>query len=210
MSGRSRATRGGRPIRQITSRAVKRSLLVFTEGERTEVDYLTHWRREHRFEVSVEIDERHGRDPLTLVQLALEAKQAASRDARRGRGGGYDAYWCVFDVDDHATLARAVALASPNEINIAVSNPCFELWLLLHYQDQRAWVDRDAVQREFRSASGATDKNLPSAVVIQLAQAFADAKRRAQDLATMHTRNGCSVGENPGTDVWMIVDSIRS
>ncbi|TQS12736.1 RloB family protein, partial [Microbispora hainanensis] len=38
----------------------------------------------------------------------------------------FDEYWCVFDVDEHHSLARAIELASLNSINIAVSNPCID------------------------------------------------------------------------------------
>lgn len=209
MSSPSRATRGSRPSRRVTSRAAKRSLLVFTEGQKTEVEYLTHWHREHRFAVHVEIDSRHGCDPLSLVEFAVAAKGQDARDAKRGRGDSHDEYWCVFDVDEHTTLDAAVDLATSNGISLAVSNPCFELWLLLHYRDQTSWISRQEVQREFRSASGATDKSLSAVVISRLIEGFTGARDRAQRLATMHAGNGNPPDHNPGSGVWKMVDSIR-
>jgi hypothetical protein len=49
-----------------------------------------------------------------------------------------DEVWCVFDVDEHPKLAEARDQANANGIQLAVSNPCFELWLLLHFQEHRA------------------------------------------------------------------------
>ena len=34
-----------------------------------------------------------------------------------------------------------VASAGANGIRLAISNPCFELWLILHFQDHTAWLD---------------------------------------------------------------------
>ncbi len=48
-----------------------------------------------------------------------------------------DEFWAVFDVDHHrdAELAAAVTTASQKEYQLAGSNPCFELWLILHETD---------------------------------------------------------------------------
>jgi hypothetical protein len=46
--------------------------------------------------------------------------------------------WCVFDCDEHARLKPAIDQATALELSLAVSNPCFDLWFLLHFQDQRA------------------------------------------------------------------------
>ncbi|MCY4073648.1 MAG: RloB family protein [Chloroflexi bacterium] len=44
-------------------------------------------------------------------------------------------YWAVFDTDRRSisTLRNAAERASKKKIGIAASNPCFELWLLLHF-----------------------------------------------------------------------------
>ena len=45
--------------------------------------------------------------------------------------------WLVFDVDmwkEH-TLAHVCQQALQCDLGVAVSNPCFELWVLLHHQD---------------------------------------------------------------------------
>jgi len=49
--------------------------------------------------------------------------------------GTHDSFWLVCDKDhiDEAKWKKIVELCSINGINIALSNPCFEYWLLLHY-----------------------------------------------------------------------------
>jgi hypothetical protein len=58
------------------------------------------------------------------------------------RDGGYDHVFCVFDKDQHESYDRAIqkvnGLASrlhePMPIVAATAVPCFELWLLLHFE----------------------------------------------------------------------------
>ncbi|MDG4807311.1 RloB family protein [Micromonospora sp. WMMD1120] len=62
-------------------------------------------------------------------------KAIAEADRAAAQGDGYDEVWCVFDVEApraHARLGAALALAGRHGVNCAVSNPCFEVYLLLH------------------------------------------------------------------------------
>ncbi|MDN5854008.1 MAG: RloB family protein, partial [Actinomycetia bacterium] len=74
--------------------------------------------------ISIEIDPEAGA-PLTLVERAVE----------RSRDDEIDECWCVYDVEwprNHPNLAQAWRLADRHGIRLAVSNPCFEIWLALH------------------------------------------------------------------------------
>jgi len=44
-----------------------------------------------------------------------------------------------------------------------VSNPCFELWLILHFQDHAAWLDNNEARRLRRQLDGSSDKGLDAA-----------------------------------------------
>ena len=52
----------------------------------------------------------------------------------------YDGVWCVVDTDDYDIQAARRA-AEHFGVGLAVSEPCFELWLLLHFADHRAHID---------------------------------------------------------------------
>jgi len=79
-------------------------------------------------------------DPASLVEYA-----AALRDREPG---AFDEVWCVVDVDQFDMVA-AVRASHDCDVRLAVSNPCFEVWLLLHFRDCRAAVNgaADAVRR---------------------------------------------------------------
>ncbi|QEU87302.1 RloB family protein [Streptomyces viridosporus] len=72
-------------------------------------------------------------DPVSVVRHAA-GERTRARDH-------YDRTWCVLDVDDFAHLDEALRLARAERIDIALSNPCFELWLLLHFRTHSAPVD---------------------------------------------------------------------
>jgi hypothetical protein len=67
----------------------------------------------------------------------VSRRDEAANKARRERNDllAFEAVWCVCDVDQHATLAAAREMAAKEAVGMAVSNPCFELWCLLHFDD---------------------------------------------------------------------------
>ena len=54
---------------------------------------------------------------------------------RMAKYADYDYYWLVFDCDDNSQeeLQRVIAKAERNKVHWCFSNPCFELWYLLHF-----------------------------------------------------------------------------
>ena len=121
----------GKPVgrRQQRKRPVKRTCLVVTEGKKTEPDYLLDLNRQE-FRLSIQVSDGHS-DPGHVVSGAVRRK----RDSEDGPVS-YDEIWCVFDADDISaeTLESAMDRARSEGIWVALSNPCFELWLLLHYR----------------------------------------------------------------------------
>jgi hypothetical protein len=133
--------RRGRPTRE-----PKRRFLIVCEGEVTEKRYFEHARRLLRSLIELEISA--GGDPKALVERAAEIKRKSDEMASRQKDDNlrYDRVWCVCDVDEHPRLRDARQQARDNGINMAVSNPCFELWALLHFQDQNSHIERDKVR----------------------------------------------------------------
>ncbi len=191
--------------RRVSTDAVKRSLLVFTEGEATESEYLTHYKRLHRRTTTVEIDPFHG-TPLALVKRAAETKRRNEKRAKR-QGRAHDEVWCVFDVDEHVNLSEAIVQARDNGIKVAISNPCIELWFLIHFENQMAHIERHDVQRRSKEKLRC-EKRLDKEALALLEENFGDAKLRARRLDEKHEGDGSPEHENPSSNVWKIIDSI--
>ncbi|MFT7838285.1 RloB family protein [Saccharothrix sp. BKS2] len=121
----------------------RRNVLVVSGGQKTESQYFTGLRLTRRVPITVKckVDA-----PENLVRYA-----ANLRDRYREE---FDAVWCVVDVDNF-DIPPAVRLADKVRVNLAVSNPCFELWLLLHFADHRAHV------ADYRAARDLVAKHVP-------------------------------------------------
>lgn len=115
----------------------------------------------------------------------------------------------MFDVDEHPSLSEACTLAKAHGITTAISNPCIELWVLLHYEDQTAWIDRHEAQRRVRNVTG-LGKSLTESVVAELIARHEAAAVRARALDRKHANDGSPRGANPSSNVWQLVDSIRN
>lgn len=188
-------------------REPRQRILILCEGRRTEPGYFSALRAAFRNRlVLVEIDERPGA-PKTLVERAVERKKEAEREARSRRDPflAYDEVWCVFDVDDHHHLTEARQQARDNGIGLAVSNPCFEIWALLHFQDQTAFIQSGAVQSRLRRHLPGYEKDLP---FDRLHPGYEKAVARAQELDRRCESAACP-GDNPSTGVHLLTERIR-
>lgn len=109
-------------------------VLIVCEGEKTERNYFFGLREELRLSsanIKV-VNNPKGTDPLNIVDFAINeyAKDRAY----------YDRIYCVFDKDKHTTFNAAVGKAKNTRLKKKItlhaitSIPCFEIWLLLHYE----------------------------------------------------------------------------
>ncbi len=105
-------------------RVRKQSICVFTEGE-TESLYFS------SFELRTLRVKCFGLGGGNACHLVKEAKAQKSTS----QFSDFDQYWIVFDCDDNSEseLQNAIRLAENSRFKWCFSNPCFEIWILLHY-----------------------------------------------------------------------------
>lgn len=195
--------------RRISDSAKRHQLLIFAEGAQTEPVYFTNWFRIYREHIIVTMaPHRHTTTPMELVRRAIGQRAFDVKEAKRGRGDAYDEYWCVFDVDVHPNLPEALQLAAAEGVKVALSNPCIELWLILHFHSQTAYLTREDAERESEKILGC-GKTPSSAALERLVTNYGAAKYHAQGLDRMHDRNDAPPNSNPSSGVWRLVDVIR-
>lgn len=155
----NRQLRGTQRISKSKNRRSEHAkILIATEGVNTEPQYFEKFTALIRAKAVRVVSVKPvgvGRDPLSVVS---EAKRI--RDLEKRGGDSYDAVWCVVDVDEHASLERACIEAGRLGIEIAISSPCFEIWLLWHFENRAAWVDASTLSKLLRK-NGVTGKNMP-------------------------------------------------
>jgi hypothetical protein len=207
VNARNRQRRQGRrpPFRD-----PKPTILVISEGKETEPEYLYGFVRAcHNPRVKVEVVHKHG-DPKFLVENAKRRKESADQAAAREEDENlaYDAVWCVFDVDANARAAIAAAeqLAQRSGIGTAISNPCFELWLLLHFRENPGMQDRAKMQMMLSNHVPQYDKHVDYATY---SAGYEQAVARATRMAESAEKDGDS-GRNPTTGVYKLTELIRT
>lgn len=77
-----------------------------------------------------------GSAPISVVNYATDLMK---------KDTGYDKVYCVIDRDRHPNFREALQKAKGKKIEVIVSIPCFEYWLLLHY---------DYITTPFQAAQG--------------------------------------------------------
>ncbi len=162
------------------------------EGSETEPAYLEGVCRELRLP-SVQLRGPAG-VPKTMVESAVSDRKQ------------YDEVWCVFDVDSHPNLADAKQQALANDINVAVSNPCFELFLLLHYQYYSKPCSRQEVRRKLSRHLPTYDKKIN---FHQFWPIYPTAKTNHQRLEAWHLTRGTN-GNSPSTAVIVLIESLQA
>lgn len=144
--------------------------------------------------------------PKTVVETAVEKKKEAARSAKKGSDSflKFDHVWCVFDVDDHPHLVQATQQANDNGVNVAISNPSFELWILLHFESQRAHIHRGDLRSKLQIHIPDYDKVAPFNVLWPL---YDVALNNARDLEQWQAEQG-RPRENPSTGVFHLTELI--
>jgi hypothetical protein len=115
----------------------------------------------------------------------------------------------MFDVDVHPFLNEVEIMAADNEINLAVSSPCIELWFVLHFEEQTAHIERNDAQRRSAELLGCR-KVLTQQALGELEKGHTVARTRARQLDCKHSGDGSPRWTNPSTGAWRLVDSIRN
>lgn len=184
--------------RRRRARAEQKRVLIVTEGEVTEVQYiqglLQHLRR-GGVSVRPATTKGVGRDPLRVFK---EAERALSADE-----DGFDSIWIVVDVDDHVGLDECLQKSAAAGYMAVVSNPCFEVWLLWHFEDMNAHQSRTWLRRRLRDLGQDGKAIMPSFPFRQHgeASARADASERKVEI--------CARGPNPSCGMPHLVAHIR-
>ncbi|HEV2633951.1 MAG TPA: RloB family protein [Actinocrinis sp.] len=137
-----------------------------------------------------------GSDPVSVVKAA----SAKAKD--------FDQVWAVFDVEaptPHANLNTALKLAEELGVRCAVSNPCFEFWLLLHFKDWTAYLDNAVVRKKIKAYPGRySDKDFDFAATWPAHRSAIDRAAKL-DARQMTDHPDDVIARNPWTSVHNLV-----
>jgi len=197
--GKDKQPKHRQKSRDLRRSAVRRQpyerILVVSEGEKTEPNYINEIRCEYRLStanVQVRPSEL-GTQPLQVVEYAEMLFRCGDR-SKSIEPRAFDRVVAVFDRDDHDTYHQALDMVAARNCKLlndagervrfqaVPSVPCFELWLLLHFEEVHAPIHRNDVYQRLevhlpgyeKGQEGhwtATKDNLDSAIRRALARA---------------------------------------
>jgi hypothetical protein len=147
--------------------------------------------------------------PMTVVEAAIEERETLLEERRRSKDS-FDVFrvWAVFDQDAHPKVTDALALAKENKIDVAFSNPCFEVWPLLHLIDYGAQDGRHAVQARLKIEMPSYDHEKGAIIDFALIKdRFPTAYERARTHNANRVAEGVPLG-CPSTTVGDLVKKI--
>jgi hypothetical protein len=181
-------------------------LLIVCEGKKTEPNYFEDIRKELRLP-KAEVRVLHsdlGTEPRQIVDYG---ESVFFEDP------SFDIIYAVFDRDEHKTYHDALKRTAQLDkglrndfqkrirFHAVPSVPCFELWLLLHYADVKAFMDRHEVIARLGGHIDGYAKGLEGVFGMTVGK-LDDATARAGKLREMFSRDS---GDDPYTSVDKIV-----
>lgn len=189
-------------------------LLIVCEDSKSAPGYFSEIRIHHRLSTaSVEVHKSEAGTAPKLVVMYARKLFEEGNSHKDVTGRAFDEVYAVFDRDDHHSYHDALELAKsldrklrneekkPVRFVAVASVPCFELWLLLHYEDIQSALHRDEVQRRLRKHLPSYDKG-GSGYFEKTRLLLAIAAERAIKLASKHDPRD---GKAPVTQVESLV-----
>lgn len=198
--------------RKVGGRARRERHLLVSGGITTEKDYFRYVQDALASSGTTLRFIPDGRNPRYLLDVAIQMKEDDRRDCKRlnDMANAYQRVWVITDTDDFANeIQELVPRAEKAGIELVVSNPCFELYLVLHDHPYTKHCDATQIQAEAKRLSLTTGRNNKNVVVDKLEGKFAEAEVFSQQLRQQHERDEKFFPENnPSTTVDEVVRAL--
>lgn len=178
----------GRQDRKSRGKTMKPNFFVFCEGE-TEVAYISHLRAQYR--VPIQIIPRKSDSNISNRYIENCKKDYV--------GTKNDKTFLMYDLDVDGMLERLQSI--PDSV-LLVSNPCIELWYLLHFEECHAELTQNACVKKLKRH---LEHYTKGSLVLKDKQILSDkvsiASERAKALKSY---------KNPSTTIYRIIDLLEN
>ena len=141
-------------------RSPQKSFLIVVEGQ-TEEAYFRKYVNDSKSKlIDLVVDNPPCTDPINLVNRAMEVKRQKEREAKKSEFvAPYDekAVWVVYDLENAHDVRRklsndAQGKVKKNQIQLAISDPTFEYWYILHFErTTKSFNDADDTEKYLKN-----------------------------------------------------------
>jgi hypothetical protein len=189
-----------------------RLYMVVVEGAKTEWNYFHALQKQDfipkdRVHIEPAKPQEHKSSPKHLIACAEEKFNAITNRLID------DECWIVFDVESlsrndkrEQQVREAIDVARDQKWFVALSNPCFEVWYLLHITDDLTGIDgtgnsaKDTLRKRL---GGYRESNVPQPCLDRQAIQLAITRAKTRD-----TDPNSPIPELPGTRVYRLVERL--
>lgn len=135
--------------RKVELRSPARKFFIFTEGKNTEPEYFEALNKFLKgvSAVPVVVKSKKIGEPEKTANAAIEKIKRLKDDAF----GKDDQVWAAFDKDTHPRVDESIQKCKDEGVGVAYSNPCFEVWLILHFQDYNKPCTSEEAQEDLEA-----------------------------------------------------------
>lgn len=147
--------------RQVGTKQPRKIICIRTEGK-TEYQYIDALIKKQGIKTTIDCRQAKGSDPVTVVRALVQEKTKNRKDKAAAK---IDSFWAVVDTEiARENLSEAISLANKNKINMAISHPAFEYWLLLHFErSAKVYASEKELERDLKRVFPAYEKALNNA-----------------------------------------------
>ena len=173
--------------KSIQIRKINPTFFVFCEGE-TEKEYINFLRSKYRIPIEIKSKVSGNRISQKYINNFLKGKLTSPKDK----------IFLMYDLDVAEILDKLQAIKKGN---LLVSNPCIELWFLLHHQNQNANLNSSECIRKLEQfwteyKKGDLTENTKRKLIDNKSKAISRAKK-------------LKLFNNPSTNVFEILDALE-
>ena len=194
--------------RNINSRKSKKVILVAFEGKnKTENNYFSNYRLRDK-DYIIKLVPGNETDPINLVNKTIIKVKELGLNLEEN-----DRAYCIFDTDlderKNMQIIKARKLAKKYHIIMITSNPCIELWFLLHFEYTTAWLSNNDVINKLKKYYPKYEKNIN--IFPEIKDKVSEAIKNAKKLESFQLANNKIIGmvdANPSTEMYKIVEEL--
>ena len=177
----------GRKVRISKGKQMKPNFFVFCEGE-TEIAYVKFLRSLYRAPIQVIV--KKGKSNISEDYIERSQNEYVRTEQ--------DKVFLMYDLDVDGMLEQLQKI--PNA-ELIVSNPCIELWFLLHYQDQKSEISSDKCIKKLQKVSKEYKKGT-------LSEEEKDVLAKNKDQALERAKKLVEF-QNPSTTIHRLLDLLK-
>ncbi|WP_430472692.1 RloB family protein [Thalassospira lucentensis] len=200
--------------RRRAKRTAKAKYYLLCEGANTEPDYFNCLKNvacSNLLEIEIV---GGGGVPLTLADKAVDKAVSLGLTRRKGAKKPRESFeesdkvWAVFDRDEHPNFDEAIRRCDGAGVGAAWSDPCFELWLLLHIKEyDRACTHHEAQDDLQKLLEGYSRGRGKTCDFSEILKNIKIAEGRAERQLNRRSEEGAE--KNPSTNVYKLTRELR-